>query len=141
MTTMPNDEQRETAERMPVCGSKAMRVGCGAQLHWERSDGSEWSPRREMVAIRCLDCAVVFCPQCARGHFDSSRAFGDAARDAQLRAELLAPFRELAEEWLDQGWVDHGSPVDRAAAAIERSCARELLSLLPAPAEGTKADG
>ena len=50
------------------CGSGTPTLGCGIKLRYDRKKGAS-----EPVAIRCLDCFLLFCPSCAYGHFNRDR--------------------------------------------------------------------
>lgn len=125
------DEQRETAERMrarPLSVGDVIDDGVVGMIAWvgEESVRVVWAS--EAVTLESHE------------HARSARVLRDAARDAQLRAELLAPFERLAAEWerRHRNWTsaktDHGVALARGYGRA----AAELRALLPAPAEGSK---
>ena len=62
----------------PVCGNGYKGWGCGKVLRWDSPDWDSpaYAKKQEpdpLAAIRCLDCGVVWCLQCARKHFDAVR--------------------------------------------------------------------
>ena len=73
------------------CGGPVRTGGCGKYLLWEACQESAgklaWQASPEMnadVAVRCLTCGVLYCPRCARQHFDNA---GDEKDRQILRLE------------------------------------------------------
>ena len=91
------------SERKVYCGGIAGRNswGCGTELHFERHGGEwasgrpndqHWRPGDPTIAIRCLDCGTVMCPNCARRHF------GETDEKDRKIAALKTELRALAAE-------------------------------------------
>ena len=75
-----------------ICGTSALggrlNDGCREPVFFDRP-----FPDDQHVAIRCADCMAVYCPLCARKHFDNSkRNFIELAMRYEGLKAAAAPF-------------------------------------------------